>query len=211
VKLEGTTDIFSIRELIEMVTYSTVTGALNIYGGSTAGSIYFRDGRMVHVSCGNAAGLDALTELFIQHGANFTFVSDTRCEEETVWGDAHFLMHSAEQLAARWHIVRPVVPSLELVPRLTRPREQLQRHLLPAENMLLQLIDGTVSLRIISERLQWSPIDVCEVTAELVQAGVIELSGNGSGGNSASHRNGSAAHARPGLFDRVISTTTAGA
>jgi len=211
VKLEGTTDIFPLRELIEMVTYSTVTGALNLYGGSTSGSIYFRDGRMVHVSCGSLTGLDALTEMFIQHGAHFTFVSHSFCEEETVWGDSYFLMNSAEQLAARWHSVRAVVPSLDLVPRLTKPREQLQRRLLPAETMLIQLIDGTANLRAISERLQWSLIDVCEVTAELVQAGVIELDGTGSAGSSSSHGSNTQTHNRPGLFDRVVSVTAAGA
>lgn len=203
-KLEGTTDLFGVRELIEMVTYSTVTGALNIYSDSTSGSIYFRDGRMVHISSGSMAGLDALTELFIQKGAYFTFVSDTRCEEETVWGDAHFIINSAEQMAARWHTIRLLVPSVDLVPQLAKPSSHAQSHLLSAQVILIQAIDGRFDLRELSKQLNWSLIDVCEVVSELVQVGVLQLGSKGSGNGPGPDPSSIAPpRARPGLFERI--------
>jgi Domain of unknown function (DUF4388) len=204
VKLEGTTDLFAVRELIEMVTYSTVTGALNIYSDSSSGSIYFRDGRMVHISYGALSGLDALTELFIQQSAYFTFVSDVRCEEETVWGDAHFLINSAELMAERWHTIRQHVPSLDLVPQLIAANVHAQLHLLPAQQILLQAIDGRSDLRELSKQLSWSPIDVCEVVVELMQVGILQLGRKGGGsGPGPDQRSAAQQRGRPGLFERI--------
>ena len=166
-KLEGTLDVFPLRELIDMVTYSSVTGAINIYGRLT-GSIYFIDGRLTHAACGSAVGQDALEEMFVSENGHFTFVSDTRVEEETIWGDALATVGQAEQMAMRRQQVSQWVPDADLAPRLLVSADALQS-LSPAEAKFGQLANGSNTLRQIAAQLRLGLADASELAADMVR------------------------------------------
>lgn len=85
-KLEGTLALFPLSELIAMVAYSSVTGALSIRGSSDPGILYFRDGRLYHARWGSMEGSSALTALLELRQAHFSFVSDITIESETLQG-----------------------------------------------------------------------------------------------------------------------------
>ena len=47
-QLDGNLNKFPLRELIEMVVYSSVTGVLELRAGTDIGQIFFRDGQPYH-------------------------------------------------------------------------------------------------------------------------------------------------------------------
>ncbi len=175
VKLEGSLGTFPLRELIDMVTFSSVTGVLNIYGSGKTGHLFFREGRLYHAERGLARGMDALAELLAIDEALFSFVTDTVSEEKSLWGAPDYYLQNAERSAARWRQIRAYVPDLERVPRLLVAPAWIDRHVNPAHHPLLAVVDGRVSLRDIAARLGWAAIDVAEIAAQLSLDGVIEL------------------------------------
>jgi hypothetical protein len=175
VKLEGSLDTFPLRELIDMVVYSSVTGVLNIYGEGEAGRLYFRENGLYHAARGQATGSDALAELFELSRAHFSFVAGVVVEEESLSGPLAMHLQTAERLAIRWRVVRRYVPRLELVPKLLVLRDTAWRRVNPAYHPALMAIDGQRDLQQIAALLSWSEIDLAEAAAQMSVDGVIEL------------------------------------
>lgn len=206
-KLEGSLDTFPLRELIEMVVYSSVTGVLNIFGPGDIGHLYFRDSVLYHVECGQSHGLEALAELLDRARGEFSFVSDNVSDQSSLHGPLDTLLQTAEQIAARWRRIRAYVPSLDLIPQLLVAREAANRRAGPALQTVLALIDGRVSLRQIAAQLGWSEIDIAEAVAQLSVDGLVEL-------RSTRQQPGQPHPHEParseGIFDRILSRSPPG-
>jgi hypothetical protein len=204
VKLEGTISTFPLRELIDMIAYSSVTGVLNIYAADLSGHLYFRDGHLYHVAAGTAEGIDALALILERPQATFAFVSDPTVDRETLWGDYEQHLRLAEHLAARWSHIRPHIPHLKLIPILLAPIEQVQRAVNPAHLPLLDMIDGERTLIAITRSLGWTPIEVAEATLHLLQQRLIALhQGPASERPPVEERPDAAYPSRSGIFDRM--------
>lgn len=206
-KLEGSLNTFPLRELIEMVVYSSVTGVLNIYGPGEVGHLFFRDSVLYHVERGPVEGIDALAELFELANANFSFVSEATCATQSLYGALSTHLQAAERLGARWRQIRAYIPTLDLVPQTLGARETLQRRVSPAHLDVLAAIDGQVNLRQIAAGLGWSPIDTAEVVAQLCVDGIVDLR---PCQQVATQPGPHVPHERPaceGLFDRILART----
>ncbi len=174
-KLEGTIEQFPLRELIEMVFYSSVTGVISIYGARGCGQIFFRDGQPYHADYGDLNGLAAVGAMFEELSAKFSFVSDTTCDDETLWGDPLDLVDQAERLAARWRVLRPHITSLAMVPRRLFSPEAVHYRVDPAHWSYFLAIDGQHTLEELATLLNCEPIDLCEAVVQLCKDGLIEL------------------------------------
>lgn len=208
-KLEGSLDTFPIRELIDMVVYSSVTGVLNIYGPGEAGHLYFRDSVLYHVERRPAVGVDALAELIELARGNFSFVSDAVSDQESLYGPLVSQLQAAEQLAARWRQIRPYVPSLDMIPLLVVARDAAARRISPAVHTVLAAVDGKASLRQIAASLGWSEVDIAEAVAQMSLDGLVELQairrpGGLTPGAHSAHDSG---HGGEGIFDRILART----
>lgn len=198
-KLEGSLDTFPLRELVDMIVYSSVAGALNVYGPGAQGRLYFREGTLYHAERGPADGVEALAELLEHRGGSFAFVSDARVEAESLWGSLAHNMQTAERLATRWRQVRPYVPHLELTPSLLLPRDAALRRIGPAHQPLLAAVDGQATLREIALALGWAAIDVAEAIVQMTIDSVVDLRSRPQGAAPAPPAEGPAG----GIFDRL--------
>jgi hypothetical protein len=205
VKLEGTIDMFPLRELIDMVVYSSVTGVLNIYGSGDVGHLYFRESTLYHIERGSSSGVEALAELLeLSHGS-FSFVSEAIAHAETLYGSLSTNLLAAERLGSRWRQIRAYVPTLDLVPHLVVAREAALRRVGPGHHDLLLAIDGRASLRQIAVYLAWPTIDIAEAAAQMTVDGVVDLrNGNPQIARPASSQE-PAAESEGGIFDRILS------
>jgi len=178
VKLEGTFETIPLRELIDMITYSSVTGALNIFAGQLLGHLYFRDGHLYHSDFSDAVGVEALAGMLEIARADFSFVGDVITEQESLWGDVDYHLQMAERLAYRWQGVRAAIPSLDLVPALLVAFEVALSRVGPSNHQVLGGIDGNRSLKTIAVDLGWAEIDLAEAIAQMLQDNLIELRRN---------------------------------
>lgn len=174
-KLEGSLDMFPLRELIEMTLYSSVSGALNIFGSQQRGQIFFRDGHPYHATAGDTVGMDAVVALFEQTEGTFAFVDDILADEETLLTDPLDMVEHAEHMAARWRRVRPHVPDLALVPFLICEPERARYSISPEHWSIFTSVDNQRSLQQIIDLLNFETIEVCEAAAQMCHDNLIEL------------------------------------
>jgi hypothetical protein len=175
VKLEGSLDTFPLRELIDMVVYSSVTGVLNIFGPGEAGRLYFRDSVLYHAERGAADGLQALGELFEIGNGSFSFVSKATSPSESLSGSLDSNLFTAERMAARWRQIRPYVPSLDYIPNLLLSPEVAIRRVNVAHTQLLHAIDGRSNLRALAAATGWAQVDVAEAIVQMILDGFVEI------------------------------------
>lgn len=207
-KLHGTIETFPLRELIEMVIYSSVTGMLVILGPGKAGELFFRDGLLYHVKRGEGTGIDALAELFEFHQARFEFISGITSEQETLWGSLTGHLQYAERQAMRWRQIRAYVPDLKLIPTLLHPYEATLPQVGPAHYPVLNEIDGKKNLAEIAEDLGWARIDVAEALVQMNIDRLVDLCKPARVARTKRDEE-SVTSAKSGLFDRMLARATA--
>ena len=174
-QLEGTLDKFPLRELIEMVTYSSVTGVLEVRVGAEVGQLFFRDGRPYHAQAGQLNGIDATASMFEERDALFRFVADEESAESTLWQDSWEIIERSEELAAQWRSVRLLIPSMDAVPVLHDSPALGQVQISEAAWPVLAAIDGQRTVQRISEYLNLVLLDCCLALVFLVERNLIVI------------------------------------
>jgi hypothetical protein len=175
VQLDGTLATFPLRELIEMIVYSSVTGVLELRANMEVGQIFFRDGQPYHAILGDRSGNDAITAMFEERDAPFRFVADREATGATLWMDPWELIERGEEQARKWASVRAHIPNVECVPTLSgTPSEghiQISETIWP----VLAVVDGQRSVREIAEHLNWVLLDACVAIMGLIDRGLIAI------------------------------------
>ena len=174
-QLEGSLDQFHLRELIEMIVYSSVTGVLEVRLGDEVGQLFFHDGLPYHAEAGERAGFDAVCAMFQEHDAPFRFVAGVACEAKTLWLDPWDLIERAEHEAEVWLRLRPRIPSLSWVPALCSTAGTEQVHIGEGVWPVLSAVDGQRNVAAIAQELGLAPIDVCVALVSLLDQGLITI------------------------------------
>lgn len=174
-QLEGMLSQFSLRELIEMIVYSSVTGVLEVRVGDEVGQIFFRDGLPYHAAVNHQVGFDAACLMFEERKTPFRFVAGSVASEETLWLDPWDLIERAEDQAKQWQRVRPRIPSLNWVPALCSSGGAEHIHISETTWPVLSAVDGQRGVGAISEALCMAPLDVCVALVSLLDQGLITI------------------------------------
>jgi hypothetical protein len=175
VQLDGNLNKFPLRELIEMVVYSSVTGVLELRAGTDIGQIFFRDGQPYHAAAGQRAGMDAIAAMFEERDSPFRFVADRETEASTLWVDPWELIERGEAQASQWARIRAFIPNLECVPALLGTPTANQIHIRETVWPLLSAVDGRRNVIEIAKYLNLVQLDACVALADLVEQGLIEI------------------------------------
>jgi hypothetical protein len=175
VQLDGTLDKFPLRELIEMVTYSSVTGVLEIRTGTEIGQIFFNDGRPYHAVAGPVAGLDAMAAMFEELDAPFRFVADQESTESTLWQDTWEIIERSEDQARKWRSVRGQIASVDCVPVLRDAPGIGQIQISDTAWPVLAVIDGQRTVEEIAAHLNLVLLDCCLALLILLDRDLIAI------------------------------------
>lgn len=203
-QLEGNLNQLSLRELIEMITYASVKGMLEVREPGLVAQLYFSDGQPCHAAAGDLRGIDAVGRMFEIQEGQFHFYAGSEAETQTLWYESNDLVQRAEDLARGWSRIRAMIPSQEWIPALTEsgnaPRIQLDPHVWP----VLAAVDGTHDIVVISEQLRLSIYEVCSALADLKQRNLITFSPPVAAPDPLA---GPHAPAKLGFFERLIEKT----
>jgi uncharacterized protein DUF4388 len=174
VQLDGTLEKFPLRELIEMVIYSSVIGVLELRIGNNVGQIFFRDGQPYHAVIGDRVGMEAVYVMFEEVDAPFRFVSDIESPSSTLWLDPWEMIERGAEQARLWSGVRQRIASVDHVPALvgnTTRGVHIDETVWP----VLAAVDSERSIREIADYLNWMPLDTCIALAKLLDQEIITL------------------------------------
>jgi hypothetical protein len=175
VQLTGTLDKFPLRELIEMIVYSSVAGVLELRVGDEIGQLFFDDGRPYHAVVGEYTGFEAIGRMFEERDAMFRFIAGGASAAETLWIDPWELMERAERQAKQWLGVRERIPNITWVPSLRSNAGVKQIHINEHIWPVLSAVDGQRDIAAIAETLGLAQLDVGVALVSLLDQGLIAI------------------------------------
>jgi hypothetical protein len=171
--MEGQLGSISVRDLIQMISFSSITGLLEINTADQVLQLYFYEGRPTHANTADLRGIDAVGIMFEQHQGQFKFHRGVTCEDETIWNDASELIARGETLARIWAPVREHIPSSAWIPTLIHTESNIK---LNTELWsILSQIDGIRSVAAIAASTPFGLLDVSRAIMMLKQRGVVTL------------------------------------
>jgi hypothetical protein len=175
VQLDGTLSKFPLRELIEMIVYSSVAGVLELRVGDEVGRLFFNDGRPYHAVVGESTGFDAVCRMFEVRDAMFRFIAGPVASEENLWIDPWEMIERAYRQAELWATVRPRIPNLAWIPALRTAAGADHIHINETTWPVLAAVDGQRSVADIADDLGFAPLDVCVALVNLLDQGLITM------------------------------------
>ena len=140
------------------------------------GSIYLKNGQMVHATVGDLTGEEAIYALAIWNSGEFQFNAGEEPDRQTISkSNTNLLMEAARRLD-EWRVLSKKIPSVEYVPELmARENRHEQVTLSPHEWMLLTKIDGRHSITEIGRALNMSSFDVAKILYGMITGELVHL------------------------------------
>lgn len=170
--LEGTLCKFPLRELLDLMVFSSVTGALEIQTRQGPGYIYSHMGQLYHASVGNLSGQEAIWAFFEEEDARFRFIAGQTASAQTLFSDVQTLADEGEMRARAWAAIRPRIPHLNLVPVLNPGPNMSHIQISEEDWPVMAAIDGQRTIKEIAEYVVLEPLDVCRVLIRLMDQGL---------------------------------------
>src|SRR6185436_1812165 len=144
---QGSLKELPLPDIIQLVSVSGKTGKFTLTREADRGSIFLKNGQMVHATVGDLIGEEAIYSLAIWNSGDFQFNAGEEADRQTITkSNTNLLMEAARRLD-EWRVLSKKVPSVDLVPELlARENRHEQVTLNPQEWMLITKIDGHRSI-----------------------------------------------------------------
>lgn len=185
--LAGDLSEFPLTDIIQLVDLSKKTGGVHIRGQRTGqsfeGWLFFRDGKIVGATMPGLQPLDAIYTFFTFSSGPFQFHDDQRIETPTINISNEVIIMEGVMRQDAWADIQHHVPSLALVPRLVpNPASGSREINLEAEGWrILTMVNGKNTIGQIAQRSGLGEFRTCEIIAQFLQNGLIEVREAASG------------------------------
>ncbi|MDQ2810274.1 MAG: DUF4388 domain-containing protein, partial [Chloroflexota bacterium] len=178
--LEGTLKDFPLPDIIQLLSLSRKTGAVEIVGtdGFGTGRLYFHQGKVVSAALDDLLAPDAAFAFFTFPGGSFRFNENEMPADQAapITISNEFLIIEGIRRADEWEKLRERVPSLDLILGLVADPVAGNRdiNLKPDEWRVLTMINGRDSVRTIARRTTFGDFKTARIVYHLLLSGLIE-------------------------------------
>jgi len=173
---QGSLKELPLPDIIQLVSVSGKTGKFTLTREADRGSIFLKNGQMVHATVGDLIGEEAIYSLAIWNSGDFQFNAGEEADRQTITkSNTNLLMEAARRLD-EWRVLSKKVPSVDLVPELlARENRHEQVTLNPHEWMLITKIDGRRSIADMGRLLNMSSFDVAKILYGMITGELVVL------------------------------------
>ena len=183
--LQGTLDTFALPDVLRLLAGTRKTGHLMIDGSRGSGNLWLDSGHVVAAETTNgrphASPTVVLFELLRYADGSFTFDNDITTSDAGSPAEVEPLLKEAETLLEEWRTIEAVVPSTAAHVSL-RPELPRQTVSVSAEQWrTLVAVGGGTTVAAIGETFELGELDVCRTIKGLVEAGLVQVVGEGDG------------------------------
>ena len=166
--LEGDIGAFPLREILELMVFSSVTGALEIESPQGIGRVYVAEGTIYHATYQGEIGTPAVWALFELNKGPFRFIAGEQEAQRTISEQVSRLADEGEYRAQLWRPVRPYIPSLDMIPVLDTPSRPDEVRIDEETWSVMAMINGERSVRQIAHEMTVEALDICNVLIQLI-------------------------------------------
>ena len=173
---QGSLKELPLPDIIQLVSVSGKTGKFTLSREGDRGSIFLKNGQMIHAQVGEMVGEEAIYALAIWNQGEFQFSPGEEPERHTISkSNTNLLMEAARRLD-EWRVLSKKVPSVDYVPELmVRENRHEQITLNPQEWMLITKIDSQRSIAEIGQALGISSFEVAKILYGMITAELVAL------------------------------------
>lgn len=173
---QGSLKELPLPDIVQLVSASGKTGRFRLTREGVEGSIYLKNGQIVHADLGEQSGEEAVFALAIWNSGDFLFTPGDEAPRQTITKSNTNLLMEAARRIDEWRVLSKKIPSIEMVPYLhPRSGRHEQITLNPQEWLLITHIDGKRSISEIARGINLSSFDVAKVLYGLITAELVAL------------------------------------
>ena len=188
---QGSISELPVPDIIQLVSVSGKTGMFLLLRGPERGSIYLRNGRIVHAEVDGVSGEEAVYALAIWSTGDFQFTPGKESETVTIDKTNTSLLMEAARRLDEWKVLARKIPGVDHIPVL-KPRDLGEPVTLsPPEWNLVIRIDGRKTVEELARATSSNSFDTAKVLYGLVTSDLVDM----RAGNPAARTASSAADA----------------
>jgi hypothetical protein len=179
VDFHGSLEEFHLPDIIQFLSGAGKTGMLRLDSDQRRGSIFLLSGRIVHATCEDQSGEEAVYSLLALSSGKFDFEPELTAESETVRKNNTSLLVEAARRKDEWEtFISKSVPGVDWIPEFVLPGSGdtgKQITLNTSEWVVLSKIDGRRSVRNIAKAANISIFQTAKLLCSLVSTELIKL------------------------------------
>ena len=177
---QGSISELPVPDIIQLVSVSGKTGMFLLLRGSERGSIYLRNGRIVHAEIDGVSGEEAVYALAIWSTGDFQFTPGKETETVTIDKTNTSLLMEAARRLDEWKVLARKIPGVDHIPVL-KPRELGEPVTLsPPEWNLVIRIDGRRTVEELARATSSNSFDTAKVLYGLVTSDLVDMRPGGA-------------------------------
>ena len=172
---QGSISELPVPDIIQLVSVSGKTGMFLLLRGSERGSIYLRNGKIVHAEIDGVTGEEAVYALAIWSTGDFQFTPGKESELVTIDKTNTSLLMEAARRLDEWKVLARKIPGVDFIPVL-KPRELGEPVTLsPPEWNLVIRIDGRKTVEDLARATSSNSFDTAKVLYGLVTSDLVDM------------------------------------
>jgi hypothetical protein len=172
---QGSISELPVPDIIQLVSVSGKTGMFLLLRGAERGSIYLRNGRIVHAEVDGVSGEEAVYALAIWSTGDFQFTPGKEIETVTIDKTNTSLLMEAARRLDEWKVLARKIPGVEHIPVL-KPRDLGEPVTLsPPEWNLVIRIDGRKTVEELARATSSNSFDTAKVLYGLVTSDLVDM------------------------------------
>jgi len=172
---QGSISELPVPDIIQLVSVSGKTGMFLLLRGAERGSIYLRNGRIVHAEVDGVSGEEAVYALAIWSTGDFQFTPGKEIETVTIDKTNTSLLMEAARRLDEWKVLARKIPGVDHIPVL-KPRELGEPVTLsPPEWNLVIRIDGRKTVEELARATSSNSFDTAKVLYGLVTSDLVDM------------------------------------
>ena len=172
---QGSISELPVPDIIQLVSVSGKTGMFLLLRGSERGSIYLRNGRIVHAEVDGVSGEEAVYALAIWATGDFQFTPGKESDAVTIDKTNTSLLMEAARRLDEWKVLARKIPGVDYIPVL-KPRELGEPVTLsPPEWNLVIRIDGRKTVEELARATASNSFDTAKVLYGLVTSDLVDM------------------------------------
>jgi Domain of unknown function (DUF4388) len=172
---QGSLRELQLPDIIQLVSASGKTGKFTLVREDEQGTLFLKQGRIVHAEVGDVTGEEAVHVLASWSSGEFQFLPGEESPVVSIdKSNARLLMEAAHQ-HDEWRVLSRKVPGLDFVPTLASAEAGRPVTLSPIEWSLIVRVDGKKSVRELARESGSSSFEVAKLLYGLVTADLVVM------------------------------------
>jgi DNA-binding MarR family transcriptional regulator len=172
---QGSLEELPLPDVIQLVAASGKTGKFSVSSRLGKGTIFLREGEIVHATAGQLAGEEAFYELATWQEGEFVFTPGDEAPDSTIGKSNTNLLMQAAQRIDEWKVLVSRVPSTRVIPVFAADGGSTNVSLSPDEWRVIRHIDSNRPIEDIAREMSTSAFEVSKIVFGLITSGLVEL------------------------------------